>query len=334
MRRAPLGLIHLIHAQTIRGKNSHVNRYQQKSGIVSHARHRYNFAMNDAPRRKPASHQPIAAANLHAPLARLLRPLVRLCIRGGMTFPALAQLLRELFVNVAEHDFALEGKEQTDSRVSLLTGIHRKEVARLRGAGAPVNEVPATLSRTSAIIARWIAAPEFTDAKGEPLPLPRTAGGDAPSFESLVASITKDVRPRAVLDEWLDRKLVTINDDEEIVLVEAAFVPHGDDDRKWHYLGRNLHDHIAAAAENVSSTTPRFLERAVHYDGLSAKLAKRLEARSRELAMDALKTANREANRALTRDKGGEHRWNFGIYIYSEGPDGAPDDDGGEGGQP
>ena len=35
------------------------------------------------------------------------------------------KLLRELFVNVAEHDFALEGKEQTDSRVSLLTGIHR-----------------------------------------------------------------------------------------------------------------------------------------------------------------------------------------------------------------
>ena len=75
---------------------------------------------------KPASPQPNAAAKLHAPLARLLRPLVRLCIRSGMTFPALAQLLRELFVNVAEHDFALEGKEQTDSRVSLLTGIHRK----------------------------------------------------------------------------------------------------------------------------------------------------------------------------------------------------------------
>jgi hypothetical protein len=285
------------------------------------------------PRPKPASHQPIAADRLNAPLARLLRPLVRLCIRGGMTFPALAQLLRELFVNVAEHDFALEGKEQTDSRVSLLTGIHRKEVARLRGAGAPVNETPATLSRTSAIIARWIAAPEFTDANGEPLPLPRTASGDAPSFESLVASITKDVRPRAVLDEWLDRELVTINDDGEIVLVEAAFVPRGDDDRKWHYLGRNLHDHIAAAADNVSSTAPRFLERAVHYDGLSPKLAKRLEARSRELAIEALKVANREANRAVARDKGGSSRWNFGIYIYCENPDDAADDGTDEGGR-
>jgi len=280
---------------------------------------------------KPASHQSNAAAKLHAPLARLLRPLVRLSIRSGMTFPALAQLLRELFVNVAEHDFALEAKEQTDSRVSLLTGIHRKEVARLRGAGAPVHEVPATLSRTSAIIARWLAAPEFTDAKGEPLPLPRTAEGDAPSFEHLVESITKDVRPRAVLDEWLDRELVTINGDDEIVLVDTGFVPRGDDDRKWHYLGRNLHDHVAAAAENVSGPAPRFLERAVHYDGLSPKLAKRLEARSRELAMEALKVANREANRALAKDKGGNSRWNFGVYVFHEDLDGTPDD-GSEGG--
>jgi Family of unknown function (DUF6502) len=242
-----------------------------------------------------------------------------------MTFPALAQLLRELFVNVAEHDFALEGKEQTDSRVSLLTGIHRKEVARLRGAGAPVHETPATLSRTSAIIARWLAAPEFTDQKGGPRPLPRTASGDAPSFESLVASITKDVRPRAVLDEWLDRGLVDIDDHEQIVLAEAAFIPRGDDDRKWYYLGRNLHDHVAAAAANVSSPAPRFLERAVHYDGLSPKLARRLEGRSRELAMDALTTANKEANRALAKDKGGDYRWNFGIYIYCEGPQGSPD---------
>ncbi len=133
----------------------------------------------------------------------------------------------------------------------------------------------------------------------------------------MVASVTKDVRPRAVLDEWVDRALVTINADDEIELVEAAFVPSGEDDSKWHYLGRNLHDHIAAAAQNVSDG-PRFLERAVHYNNISPKLARKLEARSRELAMEALKTANREANRALAKDKGGDARWNFGVYIYSE----------------
>ena len=68
----------------------------------------------------------------------------------------------------------------------------------------------------------------------------------------------------------------------------------------------------------------------MHYNNISPKLARRLEARSRELAMDALKTANREANRALSKDKGGDARWNFGIYIYSEdaGGEGKPKEDG------
>ncbi|QRM32068.1 DUF6502 family protein [Microvirga sp. VF16] len=257
-------------------------------------------------------------AKLHAPLARLLRPLVRLLIRSGITFPMLAELLRELYVNVAEYDFALQGKEQTDSRVSLLTGIHRKEVRRLRGAGAPVNTVPATVSQTSRILARWLADPEFTDSNGRPLPLPRIAEPPQPSFERLVASVTRDVRPRAVLDEWLDRKLIVLDAEDRAVLVEAAYVPRGGDDQQLYYLGRNLHDHIAAAVANVEASSPQFLERAVHYDGLTKELAEQLQQRSREVAMEALQQLNREAHAASDKAPPGQWRWNFGVYVYSE----------------
>ncbi|MGU3536334.1 DUF6502 family protein [Methylobacterium sp. A54F] len=263
-------------------------------------------------------------ADLHAPVARLLRPLVRLFVARGITFPALTNLLRELYVNVAEYDFALPGKEQTDSRVSLLTGIHRKEVRRLRGAGAPVSAVPAAVSRTSRIIARWLADPRFTDAEGRPLPLPRAAEGEAPSFESLVAGVTRDLRPRAVLDEWLDRGLATLDAEERIVLAESAYVPKGGGEPQLYYFGRNLHDHIAASVANITGEAPRFLERAVHYDGLSAELAARLERRAREIAMEALHKANREAHAACETDPGGDHRWNFGLYVYAEAP-AAPD---------
>jgi hypothetical protein len=257
-------------------------------------------------------------ARLQAPLARLLRPLVRLLVRSGVTFPALTELLRELYVNVAEYDFALPGKEQTDSRVSLLTGIHRKEVRRLRGAGAAVSTVPAALSRTSRIVALWLAAPEFTGSDGRPLPLPRIAAGKGPSFEALVATVTRDVRPRAVLDEWLDRKLVRLDDEDRVVLVEPGFMPKGGSDQQLYYFGRNLHDHMAAAVANVLGETPRFLERAVHYDGLSRELAERLEQRSRELAMEALQAANREAHAASLTDAGGNWRWNFGTYVFAQ----------------
>jgi hypothetical protein len=273
---------------------------------------------------------PREGASLHAPLARLLRPLVHLLVARGLTFPALTDLLRELYVNVAEYDFALAGKEQTDSRVSLLTGIHRKEVRRLRGAGAPVSVVPAVVSRTSRIIARWIADPAFTDPQGHPLPLPRTAEGSASSFETLVSGITRDVRPRAVLDEWLDRGLAFTDAQDRIVLAEAAYVPRGDgaEGPQLYYFGRNLHDHIAAAVANIVGDRPRFLERAVHYDGLSKDLATKLEARAREIAMEALQQANREAHAACQTDPGGDHRWNFGLYIYTEAAASAPPTDG------
>jgi len=268
--------------------------------------------MTDAP-------PPPDAARLQTPIARLLRPLVRLFIRSGLTFPALSDLLRELYVNVAEYDFALSGKEQTDSRVSLLTGIHRKEVRRLRGAGAPVRLVPVSVSRSSLILARWIAAPEFTDAAGAPRPLRRAGDpGDGPTYEDLVESVTRDVRPRAVLDEWLDRGMVAIDGDGRIRLMEAAFAPRAGDDRQLYYFGRNLHDHVAAAVENIVSAEPPFFERAVHYEGVSQDMAEAMLALSRRIAADALNTVNREAEAAYAEDRGGAWRWNFGVYLYRE----------------
>ena len=266
----------------------------------------------------PQSDAPLDTTRLQSALLRALRPLVRLLVRRGITFPALCDMLRELYVNVAEHDFSLPGKEQTDSRVSLLTGIHRKEVRRLRGAGAPVNAVPAALSRTSRILARWLAEGDTTDAAGLPLPLPRVAPAGQPSFEALVASVTRDVRPRAVLDEWIDRKLAVLGTDDVVTLLDRAFVPQGGDEQQLYYFGRNLHDHVAAAVTNVSAETPRFLERAVHYDGLSEAVAAELERRSRALAMEALTEANRQAHRACEADEGGRWRWNFGLYVYAE----------------
>ena len=257
------------------------------------------------------------ATKLHKPLARLLRPLVRLMIRSGLTFPALCDLLRELYVNVAEHDFALPGKVQTDSRVSLLTGVHRKEVSRLRGAGSPLTEVPAALSRTSRILAQWLGSAHYCDDKGRPRALPRAAAGEAPSFDHLVASVTRDVRPRAVLDEWLDRKIVVLREDDTVMLLAAAFVPQPGDEQLLYYFGRNIHDHLAAAVSNISGVTPPFLERSVHYDRLSHATAVQLQQRSRAVALDALQAVNQDATVACEEDEGGRWRWNFGVYIYA-----------------
>ena len=252
---------------------------------------------------------------LLAQLARLLRPLVRLLIKAGVTFPALSDLLSELYINVAEHDFALSDKPQTDSRVSLLTGIHRKEVARKRGAGAPIATTPSSVSRASQILALWLGSPLFTGAEGSPLPLYRTQDQGSPSFDRLVESVTKDVRPRAVFDEWLDRKLIALDGDGRIVLLAAALTPTAGEDQLY-YFGRNLHDHIAAAVSNIAGDAAPFFERAVHYDRLSPESAASLVEFSREHANQMLLAANRQALAICDADGGGDQRWILGVYVY------------------
>jgi hypothetical protein len=261
---------------------------------------------------------PPSGAKLHAPLAKLLRPLVRLLIKAGVTFPALCELLRELYINVAEYDFALPGKQQTDSRVSILTGINRREVARQRGAGAPVSATPSAVSRTSRILALWLGSKEFCDSSGAPLPLHRSDDFGKPSFEQLIATVTRDVKARAILDDFLARRIVAVDAQGRIKLLVNALTPPIGDDQQLYYFSRNLHDHIAASVDNITSANPPHYERAVHYDGLSEETAKTLISLSREKANDALLAANREALARCDADGGGATRWIFGVYVYAE----------------
>ena len=70
--------------------------------------------------------------HLLATTQRTLWPLVKLLLHRGIGYPLLAEALKSVFVGVAESEFPLAGKAETDSRISLLTGIHRRDVKRLR----------------------------------------------------------------------------------------------------------------------------------------------------------------------------------------------------------
>lgn len=266
----------------------------------------------------PASRPPPPDALLR-PLARLLRPLVLLLIRSGVTFPVLADLLRALYVEVAARDLQPGEHARTDSRVSLLTGIHRKELRRQRLEAGSEDE-PAVVTLNSQIVARWLGS--HADADGTPLPLPRT--GPAPSFDTLVTAATRDVRPRAVLDEWVAQGIATLDADGLVRLQTAGFLP-AELDARLFYFARNLHDHVAAASANILAVGPApFLDRSVHYDGLGVDAAASLETEAREAATRLLLQVNTVAlgiadkDDALASAARPTRRVNLGIYVYTE----------------
>jgi len=264
---------------------------------------------------------------------RLLRPLVRLLIQSGITFPVLADLLRLLFVEVAMTDLLIDEREQTDSRITLLTGVHRKEIRRQRRQEKDPDAIPPVVTLSSQVIARWLGTPSYLDTDGQPLPLPRVDSPDAPgiSFEALVESVTTDVRPRAVLVDWVSQGLVTLDADERVRLNTAAFIPRPGSTEQIFYFARNLHDHIAAAAANIASAgPPPFVDRSVHYDRLGPQAAAALEAAAREAAQRVLVEVNSVAlglvdSTTPNPDAPATLRVNFGVYVYVEDEAGRKD---------
>ncbi|MEM7058872.1 MAG: DUF6502 family protein [Pseudomonadota bacterium] len=253
-------------------------------------------------------------------LQGLLRPLIRAMIAQGMTAPALYRIIKRLYVEVAEQDFKLPTERQTDSRISMLTGVHRRDVRDFRGSDPTADDAAKEKVTTIAsVLGHWMANPDARGADGRPTPLPRS--GDAGlNFESLVRMVSKDIRPRTVLDELLRQDLVHV-EDGVVHLKTDAFLGPADPDQRVHFFAENVGDHIAAAVDNLLADDPRFMERAVFYNRLTSGSVDQIEEQARDKASTILQTVNEMANDLQAQDldnQDGTQRFRFGVFFYRE----------------
>ncbi|HRQ63648.1 MAG TPA: DUF6502 family protein [Xanthomonadaceae bacterium] len=133
-------------------------------------------------------------------LKQILRPVVRLMLRNGLSFQAFAEVAKSVFVEVAEAPDVTGPFKPTKARIALLTGMTRPDVRRVMERGDDLPEVE-RMSRISAILGGWATDPLFLDEDGQPMPLPVTGSGR--SFETLVRRFGADLPKATVLDEML-----------------------------------------------------------------------------------------------------------------------------------
>lgn len=261
-------------------------------------------------------------------IKRVLRPFVKLMLANNLTYTLIIDVLKTLYVEVADQEFAEGGKRLTDSRISLMSGVHRKDVRRLRELQPGVEDVmPDNVSLGSQLIALWNANPKYLNADGSPRPLPRFAvTNDSESFESLVRSLSTDIHPRAVLDEWLRIGVANIDEQNFVRLTTDMFIAQEGFEEKVFYFGHNLHDHAQAAVANVLSQTVNgqsisFLERCVHYDTLTMASIEEIGELAKKQGMKTLREVNKIADDRGVIDKDSPQanmRMTYGIYYYYE----------------
>ncbi|GIT91697.1 hypothetical protein JANAI62_21540 [Jannaschia pagri] len=250
-------------------------------------------------------------------IRRILRPLVRALISQNVTVTAFYRLVKQTYVEVATE---MLGQDGTDSRISVMTGVHRRDVKAFRSLSDTSDQTDQRkASMLSTVVGRWLSSTGYVDADGRPVPIPRNAEA-GPSFEALVQSVSRDVRPRTVLDELARQGILTIAEDRVHLLLEGLVAP-ADMDQRLHFFAHNLGDHVDAAVTNILSDTPPHLERAVFYNALDAEALRDVEAEARAIATDALRRVNAKAAALQTADPTdpeASHRFRFGIFFYSE----------------
>jgi len=257
-------------------------------------------------------------------VAQLLQPLARLMIGHGLQLMPMVELLKKALVDEAQVAYGLADKASSDTRVALLTGVHRKDVKRLREATQALPLSTPMVPVAAAVVARWISDPRYLNADQSARPLARTPrhGGDGePDFTTLVAEVSRDVGARAVLDELVRLGVVALRDDNHAELHAAAFVPKDGLSESFHFLAANVSDHLAVAVHNLTADrqTPALLEQSAFCADLSANQAEQLQLRARQLWASALpqflQTAAVAEQRSEQED-GAKHRVRFGVYFH------------------
>jgi Family of unknown function (DUF6502) len=252
---------------------------------------------------------------------RILAPLVRLLIAKGVTFQMASEVLKQVYVRVAQKQF-VDDDGATGTKLSLLTGLNRKEIRRLTSEELQENQPPPETSFAGAVHAVWRTQKRWLDKNGKPKVLPRRSSNNLLSFDDLVKSVTTDHRPSAVFEELMRLKYIDLDESENVVLKEATFLYTPDTADKLVTLAEHNEDHLAASIVNILESTPRFLERSVYSDEMSTKSAELMHEIARaewtklqDIILD--KAIELEKQDAVAQ---GENttRMRLGIYFYSE----------------
>ena len=256
---------------------------------------------------------------LSSALARLLRPLIRLLLSHGVSFRAFADVARRTYVDVALNDFRLTGKKQTVSRVSILTGLSRKEVQRILHDNEPLEtETLDGYNRAACVIAGWIRDRTFTDSHDEPIALPLENGPT--SFSALVRRYSGDMPVKAVLDELLRVGAVERTGDDCVRLLARAYVPRTSEVDKLRILGADVADLISTIDHNLAhGAADPFFQRKVMYDNLPVEALPEFRALSAERGQKLLERLDEwlaTRDRDVTPQASGTGRVRAGIGIY------------------
>lgn len=205
-------------------------------------------------------------------LKALLRPIARFAIRHSIQIQRIVQALKEVLVEAASDDIEAHGKNPNVSRLSVVTGLQRKDVlSHLH----PQRSKEGRTGLLSRIIGQWQLDPRFASSGGRARVL--SAEGEDSEFRSLVESVSTDLKPGTLLFE-LERIGVVERTPRGVRLVKRTYSPRGDISSSLDLLSADSEDLGRAVEENLlRSDGPRHHHAKTEFDAIRADARAEIE---------------------------------------------------------
>jgi hypothetical protein len=265
----------------------------------------------------------------------MMAPLARTLVANGVTYPVFAQALKRVFLQAAETELQEHQRRITDSALSLLSGVHRKDVRAINGSAQQAPGRPASIA--SEVALRWLSDSAYTEADGQPRVLeirarsPHTDATSAvvPTFEQLAQSVSKDFHARSVLDELERLGAVAVDGYRVRLMVDNGFVAAGDVQEILRLAAANVHDHLAAVGGNLQALSQRrqpvYPEHAVSAHALSGASVAELTRFAAKAWLDTARKIDKHAKELKARDAASRadmpaeaSRFRVGMYVFHE----------------
>jgi hypothetical protein len=195
---------------------------------------------------------------------RLLVPIIRYLLKGGISWKEFSELSKAVFVKVATDDFGIRGRPTNASRVSILTGLDRREVRRLREAAPDLAMVaPGYMTKASQVLDGWHHDPDYTDAAGQPRLLEFDPTPTARGFADLVRKYAPALPAVAMLKEL--RAASAIEETAEGMLrpLTRSYIPRQMPEEQVRLWSSSIRDLASAAGYNFTrpADAPALFER-------------------------------------------------------------------------
>ena len=254
---------------------------------------------------------------LSAAIYNILKPLIILMGRECIAFGDFSRLTKQAFINVIEQELLASGQKATTSRISIITGLTRREVATLRKAQVPKQEQDFHQNRAVRVISGWISDAEFCDDKGVAAPL--LLQGKKGSFEALVARHSGDIPYRAMVNELIRIGAVELMEDGKVVLVRAVYGPSADKEEKYELLGEDVALLISTINHNIYQPEEPYYQRKVCYDNIPKECVEEFKAlvnKENQRLLIKLNTWLAERDMDKQSNIKSEHPVKLGVGVY------------------